>query len=61
MRQSGERFRFLAESMPQIIFTAKPNGDLDYFNRHWTEFTGLSPDSVENRNWMQFVDPADLG
>ncbi len=60
LRQSGERFRFLAESMPQIIFTAKPNGDLDYFNRHWTEFTGLSSESIENLNWTRFVHPADL-
>ncbi len=37
-----ERFRFMAESMPQKIFTAKPNGDIDYFNRQWLEFTGLS-------------------
>ena len=37
-----ERFHFMAESMPQKIFTAKPNGDVDYFNRQWLEFTGLS-------------------
>ncbi len=36
-----ERFRFMAESMPQKIFTATPNGDVDYFNRQWLGFTGL--------------------
>jgi PAS domain-containing protein len=41
-RISAERFRFLAESMPLMIFTAKPNGDIDYVNRQLTEFTGLS-------------------
>src|SRR5271165_5117717 len=60
LRQSGERFRFLAESMPQIIFTAKPDGVVDYFTRHWTEFTGLSSLSIENLSWTQFVHPADL-
>lgn len=60
LRQSGERFRFLAESMPQIIFTAKPNGVVDYFNRHWAEFTGLSSESIEDLNWTRFVHPGDL-
>jgi len=60
LRQSGERFRFLAESMPQIIFTATPDGALDYCNGHWTEFTGLSLDSIEGLKWTRFVHPADL-
>ena len=60
LRQSWERFRILTETMPQIIFTAKPNGVVDYFNRHWTEFTGLSSLSIENLSWTQFVHPADL-
>ena len=60
LRQSWERFRILTETMSQIIFTAKPNGVVDYFNRHWTEFTGLSSLSIENLNWTRFVHPADL-
>ena len=59
-RQSGERFRFLAESMPQIIFTARTDGALDYFNQHWTKFTGLSSELIEDLNWARFVHPADL-
>ena len=46
LRISAERFRFLAESMPIIIFTAKPDGNLDYCNRQLTEFTGLSCEEV---------------
>ncbi len=40
--EARERFHFMAESMPQKIFTTKPNGDADYFNGQWAEFTGLS-------------------
>ena len=60
LRPSLERFRILTETMPQIIFTAKPNGVVDYFNRPWTEFTGLSSESIENLSWTRFVHPADL-
>ncbi|HVS31242.1 MAG TPA: PAS domain-containing sensor histidine kinase, partial [Thermoanaerobaculia bacterium] len=45
-RVSAERFRFLAESMPIIIFTARPDGGLDYCNRQLTDFTGLSREEV---------------
>jgi PAS domain S-box-containing protein len=61
LRESAERFRFLAESMPQKIFTAKPNGDVDYFNRQWTEFTGLSFEQIRDWGWTQFIHPEDVG
>ncbi len=59
-RELAERFRFLAESMPQKIFTAKPNGDIDYFNRQWIEFTGLSFEQIRDWGWLQFVHPEDV-
>ncbi|HEY4362028.1 MAG TPA: ATP-binding protein [Bryobacteraceae bacterium] len=55
-----ERFRFMAESMPQKIFTATPRGDVDYFNQQWTEFTGLAFKAIQNWGWTQFVHPGDL-
>ena len=58
--ESEERFRFMAESMPQKIFTAKPNGDVDYFNRQWTEFTGLSFEQIKDWGWTQFIHPGDV-
>ncbi len=51
------RFRFLAESMPQKIFTAGPNGDVDYFNRQWMEFTGLPFDEIKGWRWTRFIHP----
>jgi PAS domain S-box-containing protein len=52
-----ERFRFLAESMPQKIFTAKPNGDVDYFNLQWKEFTGLPSSEIEGWGWTRIIHP----
>jgi PAS domain S-box-containing protein len=60
VERERERFHFMAESMPQKIFTAKPNGDIDYFNRQWTLFTGLPFEQIENWGWTQFVHPDDL-
>jgi PAS domain S-box-containing protein len=60
VERERERFHFMAESMPQKIFTAKPNGDIDYFNRQWTLFTGLTFEQIKNWGWTQFIHPDDL-
>ena len=38
---SEQRYRDLADAMPQIVWTARPDGYLDYFNRRWFEYTGF--------------------
>lgn len=60
LREAGERFRFMAESMPQKIFTASPAGNVDYFNRLWMDFTGLSFEEIRDWGWTRFVHPDDL-
>jgi PAS domain S-box-containing protein len=55
-----ERLRFMAESMPQKIFTATSNGDVDYFNAQWMEFTGLSFEQIKDWGWTQFIHPEDV-
>ena len=59
-QEGAERFRFLAESMPQMIFTTRPNGDVDYFNQQWSAFTGLSLDRIQDWRWTKFVHPDDV-
>ena len=39
---SREHFKFLADTIPVMVWTAQPNGDFDYFNRRWLDYTGLS-------------------
>jgi PAS domain S-box-containing protein len=59
--KARERFRFMAESMPQKIFTATPSGgDVDYYNRQWMEFTGLPFEQIKEWGWTQFIHPNDL-
>src|SRR5207344_3194040 len=58
VRESEQRFRQLADAMPQIVWTARPDGNIDYLNRRWTEFTGL-PETVGNAGWGQILHPND--
>jgi PAS domain S-box-containing protein len=56
LRQSELRFRQLADAMPQIVWTAGPDGEIDYLNRRWTEFTG-EPQAVSNDAWAPLLHP----
>ncbi len=60
LQASQERLRFMADAMPQKIFTATPAGDVDYFNRQWMEYTGLSFESIRDWGWTQFIHPEDV-
>jgi PAS domain S-box-containing protein len=60
LREAAERFHFMGESMPQKIFTAKPNGEIDYYNAQCLEFTGLPFDEIRGWGWTQFVHPDDV-
>lgn len=60
LQANADTFRLMAESMPQKIFTARPNGDVDYFNPQWTEFTGLPFEEIRDWGWTQFIHPDDV-
>jgi PAS domain S-box-containing protein len=59
-RESEERYRQLADAMPQIVWTASPDGKATYYNRRWYEYTGLEPDVVEGDEWRLVVHADDL-
>ncbi|MGB8354324.1 MAG: PAS domain S-box protein [Chthoniobacteraceae bacterium] len=59
--QEGERrYKFLADSLPQIVWTAKPDGNLDYYNQRWFEYTGLTFEQARDWGWKGVLHPDDL-
>jgi PAS domain S-box-containing protein len=60
LHASETRFRQLADSMPQMVWTARPDGYLDYFNERWYEFTGYERDGFGDTSWAPVVHPDDL-
>ena len=53
-------FRTLADSIPQLAWIAREDGDLVWLNRMWFEYTGTRPREMEGRGWQSVVDPAEL-
>jgi len=59
-RDAAARFKFMAESMPQKLWTATPQGNIDFFNQQWMEFTGLTFEEIRDWGWSKFIHPDDL-
>jgi PAS domain S-box-containing protein len=60
LRRSEESFRFLADAMPQITWTARPDGTPDYFNQRWFDYTGLTFARTRDEGWRHVVHHEDL-
>ena len=58
--ENTDRYRFLADAMPQIVWTAKPDGNIDYYNKRWFDYTGMTLEQTKNWGWKRVVHPDDL-
>jgi len=60
--QGSERLnaQLLVDSIPALIHTSRPDGYLDYFNKPWLEYLGVTLDKVTGWNWTAVVHPEDV-
>jgi PAS domain S-box-containing protein len=59
IEQSEKKFRTLSDSMPQLIWTGDPDGNLNYFSQSVYDYSGLSPKEIEEKGWIEIVHPDD--
>jgi len=52
--------QLLVDSIPALIHTARPDGYLDYFNKPWLEYFGVTLDKVAGWNWTAYIHPEDV-
>jgi len=55
--KSEQKFRLLANSMPQHVWTADHLGDLNYFNKSVFDFSGLTQHQLQHGGWLEIVHP----
>lgn len=58
--ESQERFQMLTEAIPQMVWTATELGKVDYANKRFTDYTGVSATDNDGFSWQQVVHPEDL-
>ena len=57
--RGDEQFKLICDTMPQLVWTATPDGTPDFFNTRWYSFTGLTPDECLGTEWQMPLHPDD--
>jgi len=58
LREREQRFRFLAESIPQMVWTAAADGQIDYVNGRGLAYLGAEQSAV-GVSWLPYAHPQD--
>src|SRR5262249_45377799 len=59
-RTERELLRMLFDAMPQLGWTAQPDGYVDYYNRGWYEYSGTTYDEMKGWGWTSIHHPDEL-
>lgn len=55
--ESNERFTQLADSISQLVWTAQPDGHIDWYNQRWYHYTGTTFEEMQGWGWSTVHDP----
>lgn len=61
LRESEQRWRQLAEAMPHLVWTARPDGLCDFVSPQWTAYTGEPESELLAEGWLEFIHADDAG
>jgi len=59
-RESEEKFRLMANAIPQLAWMARPDGHIFWYNEQWYRYTGTTLRDMEGWGWQRVHDPAVL-
>jgi PAS domain S-box-containing protein len=59
LRESESRFRQLAESLPQLVWTSRADGWCDYLSPQWVAYTGIPESEQLGLRWLWMIHPDD--
>ncbi len=59
IEESEQRFRLMAELLPQKVWTADANGNKNYFNQQWLDYSGLPYEDLKGWGWKKIIHPED--
>jgi PAS domain S-box-containing protein len=58
-RASEERYHVFVDAAPQLMWTMRPDGWVEFFNRRWYEFTGRAEGEMAGFGWLDVIHPDD--
>lgn len=59
LKESEAKFRIMTDAMPQMVWSALPDGRQDYINQQWFHFTGADAQNDTGKEWLELLHPDD--
>ncbi len=60
LHQSEKQILHLADALPQFVWTATPDGNRDYYNQRWYDYTGRTFKQIQDSGWQPVLHPDDV-
>jgi PAS domain S-box-containing protein len=60
LRRSEYQFRVAINTIPTLVWAARPDGSADFFNMRWLDYTGLTLDEARDWGWVAAIHPDDF-
>jgi PAS domain S-box-containing protein len=60
MQAASDQFRIAIDTIPGLVWTALPDGSVDFLNQRWLEYTGLTLEQASGWGWQKAISPEDL-
>jgi PAS domain S-box-containing protein len=60
LRESELKLRQMTETIPEMLWSATPAGEIDYCNARVLHYTGFSAEEIMGNGWSQLLHPDDV-
>ena len=60
LKQSEQSLRLAIDTIPGLVWSGQPDGHIDYLNKRWTDYTGLTVEQASGWGWEVVIHPEDL-
>jgi formate hydrogenlyase transcriptional activator len=59
--RQAEDVRLVVDTIPALVWSARPDGSAEFFNRRWLDYAGLSAEEASDWGWTVALHPEDRG
>ncbi len=60
IKNSQDRFRLVIDTIPGMVWSALPDGSVDFFSQRWAEYHGISLEDFGRQGWEVVIHPDDV-
>ncbi|HEY1354657.1 MAG TPA: PAS domain S-box protein [Ktedonobacteraceae bacterium] len=59
LKESGQNWRVLAETVPQLVWIERADGYVEYVNQRYTDYVQAKLEQLQSTGWSRFLHPDD--